>query len=120
VGGTTYLDVVASGGTGALSYTYTGLPDGCAPSDTDNLACVPSESGTFDVRVFVNDTLDRSATTTLTLSVEPASSPTSQSSVPLSTLIAVMVAVLAIVAILVAVAILSRRRPPSDQGPPPA
>jgi YVTN family beta-propeller protein len=66
-----WLNVSASGGTGTLSYAYTGLPGGCTSSNTNSLACTPTNSGTFTIRVYANDTLSQSATTTLSLTVNP-------------------------------------------------
>ena len=69
VGTTTTLAVSATGGSGALSYDYTGLPSGCTSSDTSTLSCTPNASGGFAVRVFVNDTGGNSANTTAALTV---------------------------------------------------
>jgi kumamolisin len=61
LGNTTYLNVTASGGTGALSYHYAGLPAGCTTQSVISLACTPTVAGVFDVRVFVNDSNGHSA-----------------------------------------------------------
>ena len=73
VGWTTYLNVSASGGTGALSYAFSGLPAGCASSNVPSLPCTPAVTGTFAVRVYANDTAAHSATTTASLIVNPSS-----------------------------------------------
>ena len=73
VGWTTYFNVSASGGTGALSYAFSGLPAGCASSNVPGLPCTPTVSGTFTVRVYANDTAADSATTTASLTVNPSS-----------------------------------------------
>jgi hypothetical protein len=72
----THLNVTVSGGTGALKYVYTGLPQGCSTDSTASLACTPWAAGTFIVRVFVNDTASHSASGTTTLTVNPSSVPT--------------------------------------------
>jgi len=71
VGVSTTMKVSASGGTGALSYVYTGLPVGCMSTKKDSLTCTPTEAGTFTVRVFANDTFGVSADATLLLTVNP-------------------------------------------------
>ncbi len=47
--------VVASGGTGAYRFTWTGLPSGCAPANRSDLACRPVLPGSTTVRVNVTD-----------------------------------------------------------------
>ena len=69
VGGTTYLNVSASGGLGSLSYAFSGLPSGCFSSSTASLPCVPSVAGQFTISVFANDTVGDSASAHGTLSV---------------------------------------------------
>ncbi len=69
VGESTTLTASASGGTGALSYVYTGLPGGCTSQDSFSLSCAPTSSGTFTVTVQVTDSQGVSTTSTLTLTV---------------------------------------------------
>jgi YVTN family beta-propeller protein len=64
------ITVDATGGTGALGYVYTGLPAGCTTADQALLTCTPSVAGSYDVRVFVNDSSSNSATATAFLVVE--------------------------------------------------
>jgi len=71
VGQTTYLNVSASGGTGALTYAYAGLPSGCVSSNTYSLSCTPTTTGAFTVSVFVNDSAKHSTMATATLTVNP-------------------------------------------------
>ena len=52
--GSTLL-VSASGGYGALSYSFSGLPPGCATADAIALSCTPSATGNFSVIVTVTD-----------------------------------------------------------------
>ncbi|HEY6237776.1 MAG TPA: hypothetical protein VIZ68_01135, partial [Thermoplasmata archaeon] len=63
------LSVAASGGTGALTYAYSGLPTGCPDVDAPTITCVPQASGDFVVNVTVTDSLGQSANATATLSV---------------------------------------------------
>lgn len=76
LGASTTLTASASGGTGALAYAYAGLPPGCATSDTASLPCTPSATGSFTVRVYVNDTASHSATAIASLTVSPSSTAT--------------------------------------------
>lgn len=75
LGGTTYLNVTASGGVGPLSYVYTGLtPSGCASSNASKITCTPtSTGGPFTVTVTVSDsaTPHNSAASQATFSVVP-------------------------------------------------
>ncbi len=52
--GSTLL-ISASGGYGALSYSFSGLPPGCATVDATVLSCTPSATGNFSVIVTVTD-----------------------------------------------------------------
>jgi YVTN family beta-propeller protein len=69
VGGTSYLNISAAGGSLPLSYAYTGLPPGCESDDASSLSCVPEVAGSFEVRSFVNDSAGHSASATLPLAV---------------------------------------------------
>lgn len=66
---TTYLNVTASGGTGTLSYAYSGLPQGCTSSNTESLPCTPTKNGTYVVRAYVIDTAGYSVSAQLSLQV---------------------------------------------------
>jgi hypothetical protein len=79
---TTSLNVSASVGNGTLSYSYLGLPPGCASSNVSSLTCIPIEIGNFTVRVFVNDPMGQSANSTMSLIVNPAISITSFTATP--------------------------------------
>jgi hypothetical protein len=63
------ITAAASGGNGYFSYTYTGLPAGCASTGLAYLSCVPIATGAYTVRVFANDTFRESVTSTLSLIV---------------------------------------------------
>lgn len=77
LGQTTTLSVSASGGTGTLTYAYTGLPPGCSSADTPSLSCAPNGVGSFSVRVYVNDSAGQSANATTPLTVTPSAPPLS-------------------------------------------
>jgi DNA-binding beta-propeller fold protein YncE len=53
--------VVAQGGSGSLSYAYSGLPTGCTTSNTTAFSCSPTGPGAFRVQVTVTDALGRSS-----------------------------------------------------------
>jgi hypothetical protein len=125
VGKTTTLQVTASGGTGALTYTYLGLPAGCSSQNASTLSCTPAVKGTYTLRIYVNDTAGHSTTATATLTVtSPAQgggTGTSYSSIELWAIIAVVAG-----ALLVGLALfLMRRRgggasEPSARAPEPS
>jgi YVTN family beta-propeller protein len=71
VGWSSSLNVTAWGGSGPLSYSFTGLPSGCTSTSVAALVCTPTVAGTFTVRVFANDTAGNSASSTTTLFVLP-------------------------------------------------
>jgi len=68
-GTTVTLTVVVNGGVAPLTYAYTGLPGGCPSQNSSTLSCTPDASGTYVVRVFVNDTASHSANATTILTV---------------------------------------------------
>lgn len=49
------LAVSATGGSGAYSYVWKGLPTGCANSGASSDSCVPTAAGTFSPNVTVTD-----------------------------------------------------------------
>lgn len=73
----TTFEVTATGGTGALGYTYHGLPPGCVSTDVPNLTCGPTAAGSYEVTVNVTDLVGVSSHMTTWLNV---SKPTSQGS----------------------------------------
>ena len=70
----TYLNVTAAGGVVPLTYAYAGLPAGCSTLSVDSLACVPTATGTFVIRVYANDSAGHSTSATSPLTVNPGSS----------------------------------------------
>lgn len=55
VGGSVTLGASVSGGLGPFTYTWFGLPAGCASADAPTLVCTPTASGTFPVSLVVAD-----------------------------------------------------------------
>ncbi len=47
--------VVTSGGIGPYTYSYSGLPSGCAGNNASRTICFPEQAGTFTVAVTVTD-----------------------------------------------------------------
>jgi PKD domain/Galactose oxidase, central domain len=74
VGAPTTFYVHAIGGNGQYSYSYSGLPTGCASVDTAQLACTPTAGGNFTVSVRLSDSAGRSIVLPLNLSVPGSSS----------------------------------------------
>jgi YVTN family beta-propeller protein len=64
VGSSTVIHVVVEGGpdSGGVAYAYGGLPVGCVSSNSSNLSCTPTETGTFVVTATVTDASGGSAT----------------------------------------------------------
>ena len=76
VGQSSIFSVSVTGGSGTISFVYTGLPAGCTTSDVSSLSCTPAASGVFAVQVFVNDTAMESVSATTELAVNnPAPTP---------------------------------------------
>src|SRR5579871_358882 len=73
VGETTTFLVSLSGGTPPFAYSYSDLPPGCTSQSTPTLACSPTESGVYTVRVTVTGPTGLNVSTTTTLNVGPTS-----------------------------------------------
>ena len=73
----TVLSVTTSGGTGPLTYVYTGLPTGCLTQNISSLSCTPTVGGgPFHVQVTVTDTKKLSGLGSLNLTVnQPSGAP---------------------------------------------
>jgi hypothetical protein len=69
LGGSTTLEVAASGGSPPLSYSYSALPSGCTTANTSALSCTPTVAGMFDPAVTVTDSLDHSVGATTSVDV---------------------------------------------------
>ena len=114
------ISVSAYGGTGTLSYTYTGLPLGCSSTNVMSFTCDPTETGNFTVMVYVNDSAQHSVTRTARLTVLPSSTGTTPSNNGsagqgfFSTWMIIAIAAAAVVAIVAVVLIMRHKR---SQGP---
>ncbi|MCI4368212.1 MAG: hypothetical protein L3K09_01425 [Thermoplasmata archaeon] len=62
---------VATGGTGTLRYSYSGLPPGCVGADQATLTCAPTQNGNYSVKVTVSDADGRAGGQTTALVVHP-------------------------------------------------
>jgi YVTN family beta-propeller protein len=71
VGTGTTLNVTTPYNIDSFNYTYTGLPPGCQSANVSHLVCVPSQSGYYTVRVFVNNSLGLGPNATVNLLVNP-------------------------------------------------
>lgn len=69
LGGTTAFSLTANGGHGAYSFSYAGLPVGCASANLSALSCTPLQAGNFTISVWVNDSAHQSAWNTTPLAV---------------------------------------------------
>jgi len=65
------FSVSASGGYGALTYSYANLPGGCLSTNATVLSCYPTSSGSYDVKVTVTDHAGESASSDVSVTVGP-------------------------------------------------
>ncbi len=70
------LAAVAIGGTGGLSYAYSGLPLGCASADSTTLSCTPASPGAAEISVVATDALGVTSALHFALPVAPRPSVT--------------------------------------------
>ena len=75
LGTATSFDVFVSGGAAPLTVVYSALPPGCSTHSTLTLVCIPTEAGDYTVHVNVTDSMKRSATGEVNLSVNPLPPP---------------------------------------------
>jgi len=76
LGATVTLTVRAGGGIGPLSYSYSGLPPGCESANQATVACIPTATGTYLVKVYATDAANRSSgVSSLELTVGTGGSP---------------------------------------------
>ncbi len=69
-----------SGGSGGLTYAWSGLPTGCSSSNSATLTCTPTVGGTSSVTVTITDSNGGSGTGSLTFTVYSAPTVTLVSS----------------------------------------
>jgi hypothetical protein len=74
VGSTIVLNTSTSGGTGVLTYHYTGLPTGCGSANRASINCTPTAPGPASIQVNVTDAAHVSvlATVAVTVNAQPA------------------------------------------------
>lgn len=109
------FSVAASGGTGSLTYSYSGLPGGCATVNASTFTCKPSLVGSYTVKATVTDADGVSANASQVVTVNSGPAPAAaSSSVSIAWWVWVVLAV-AIAAVVAALVVWSRRR-----SPPPA
>lgn len=79
VGQVTQLTATISGGTGFYTYSWSGLPAGCAAANSAQLTCTPSASGPYTVDLTVSDSTGATsvATAKITVSADPTVTITS-------------------------------------------
>jgi hypothetical protein len=82
VGSVVSLSTNATGGTGVLSYRYSGLPPGCSSLDKSVLNCTPTSGGSFDVEVNVTDATHYFVTSSLSVVVDAQPAFTEISALP--------------------------------------
>ena len=105
----TTLTVEVLGGTGTFSYSYSGLPTGCANRSAPTIVCTPTVTGNFTVQVVVADGLGGSARANLTLQVRLPTAPST--GLPQGSWLPLIgFAVVAAGAVVIAAAWLRRRR----------
>lgn len=73
LGGTTFLNVTVSGQYPPFTYSYWGLPPGCASANASSLACAPSVTGRVAVTVDVFDSASNFENSTVFFNIVPAS-----------------------------------------------
>ncbi|MGB6442112.1 MAG: hypothetical protein WBF81_02310 [Thermoplasmata archaeon] len=116
LGSAVTFNVTATGGTGALLYSYTALPGGCTATNASIVTCTPNATGQYTVTVRAADSFGViSAPASTVLVVSAASTPSgSSSSTPLW-----VWAIVAVVIVGIVVGLLLWRRQ-STPPPPPA
>lgn len=67
----TTLTASTQGTVGAVGYTWTGLPPGCSSVDLPQDVCSPTQTGTYQITVIVQDSTLEQVPASLTLTVDP-------------------------------------------------
>ncbi|MCI4349642.1 MAG: PKD domain-containing protein, partial [Thermoplasmata archaeon] len=70
-GQTTTFTTVITGTTGAVTYSYTGLPIGCTSQNLASLPCIARVAGTYTVTVTARDSAGDTSVKSTTLTVKP-------------------------------------------------
>jgi YVTN family beta-propeller protein len=117
VGSSTTFTATVAGGSAPFSFTYTGLPSGCA-STASSFDCQPAAAGVFTVTVTAADSAGQKAEANATLTVNSLSSgPSNQTTTSSSAWIYVLVVVV-VAAILILIVAYRRRKKKPETGPP--
>jgi hypothetical protein len=61
--GSVIFDANVRGGSGHLSFVWSGLPSGCSTVDSANLSCIPDRSGNYSITVRISDPVSGSNVT---------------------------------------------------------
>lgn len=77
VGGNLTFVATATGGSGPLTYSWTGLPSGCSPANTATLSCTPGQPGSSSITITVSDAGGAQASSQVGVVVYPALKVTS-------------------------------------------
>ncbi|MCI4325762.1 MAG: beta-propeller fold lactonase family protein [Thermoplasmata archaeon] len=124
LGNASTLTAIVSGGTSPLSYAFTGLPAGCASTDSLTLQCLSSSIGSFPIEFHATDAANRTATGATFLNVtatpslrSPGTTSTNVAGLPPLSWLAIVAAV-AVAAVLGALWFRRARGPRS--APPPS
>ena len=72
LGGAMNLLAAVGGGSGRLSFSWGGLPQGCPPINDSALSCTPAATGTYTVSLEVTDRNGGRANDTVVVAVVPA------------------------------------------------
>lgn len=71
VGQSFWINVSVSGGAGTLSYSYSGLPQGCASKNVSSLDCAPSAPGYVSITAIARDSLGHVVADQLNVTISP-------------------------------------------------
>ncbi|HZY92946.1 MAG TPA: PKD domain-containing protein [Thermoplasmata archaeon] len=111
------VSAAVSGGAPPVSWSYVGLPPGCASQNASVILCTPSVSGTYVVRATATDTLGRAAQANLSVSVGEVAS-TGPATIPgTSVPVWLVVGVAAAAAVVLGLLALLWRRSRADRKP---
>ncbi|MCI4331453.1 MAG: hypothetical protein L3K19_06365 [Thermoplasmata archaeon] len=99
------LSAVATGGSGTLSYAWSGLPEGCVADNAASILCAPDSLGSTTVRVAVTDAAGETVVGNLTVTVTSGSGTT----LSLDATAAIALGIAAAAILVVAVVVYRRR-----------
>ena len=70
--GSVTFDVSGAGGSGHLSFAYSGLPPGCQTANSTTITCTPTSAGTYTVTVIVTDSDGFTVSSSRLVTVNPS------------------------------------------------